>query len=417
MLILYLKKIFSATLEEKEVFSMYATLFSLLICLFILFNPFEKNVIPDAHLMGITLIVIASLFVLIQNFALAMAWSPLQKAERDLTPRILEIFKRDRLLRFVNFWLLFFPLISYAIAVDLLYLNLFNKTVLLAVWIVFLGVAIDLLSLFFKRVLDYLNPFAVIHHFRQVAQQSISREDEKELCEWIDALSEIAIKSEHRSSTSLANQAIGEFPPIMENYFQSAKSIGHEKLDKVNYTLYYLLQRLELIFQKALSLRLEPICRYVINTTGKIIVLAAKYDITLTNPPIHFLGQFSLAAQKEKMGDIGDYASCVLIEVAKKILTEVDVTYLEIRDTFFALISQLEEISKETFRQNRNVSMPVLNQPFGELRALFQTAAMEKHQDTPIILQDIGRVTGEFDALGMVLRTVPPIPKTEEESG
>lgn len=396
---------------------MYATLFSILICLFILFNPFAKNVIPDAQLMGIALIVIASLFVLIQNYALAMSWSPLQKAERDFTPRILQIFKRDRILRFVHFWLLFFPLISYAIAVDLLYLNMFPKIVLLAVWIVFLGISIDLLSLFFKRVLDYLNPFAVIAQFRKVSVESIGREDEKELCSWIDALAEIAIKSEQRFSTSLATEAIGEFPPIMETYFQSAKSIGHEKLDKVNFTLYFLLQRLELIYRKALELRLEPICRYVINTVGKIIVLAAKYDITIANPPIHFLEEFALAAQKAKMGDIGDYASCVLIEVAKKILTEVDITYLEIRDAFFAIINALEEISKESFRQDKNISMQVLNQPLRELKSLFQTEALQKHQDTAIIQQDIDRVTGEFDALGMVMRTVPPIPKVEEEKG
>jgi hypothetical protein len=394
---------------------MYATLFSLLICFFIIFNPFETNVIPDAQLVGISLIVIASLFVLIQNFALAMAWNPLQNAEKEFTPRIIEVFKRDRLLRFIHFWLLFFPLISYAIAIDLLYLNLFNKIVLLAVWIVFLGIAIDLLSLFFKRILEYINPVSVINQMVNASRQSILQEDEGGLCQWIDALSEVAIKAGQRSSPSLANQALSQLPSILENYFQSAKSIGHQKLDKANYILYYLLQRLEMIFHKALEHRLEPICRFAINIAGKITLLAAKYDITLMTLPLRYLGEFALAGQKAKMGDIGDYAACVLLEVAKKILAEVDVTYLEIRDPFFALISQLEEISKEAFRQDRNINIQVLNQPFGELKALFQTEPLAKHQDTPIILQDIDRVTGEFDALGMVLRTVPPIPKTEEE--
>ena len=105
----------------------------------------------------------------------------------------------------------------------------------------------------------------------------------------------------------------------------------------------------------------------------------------------------------------------LLLEVAKKILTEVNITYLEIRDTFFTLISQLEDISKETFRQNRDIDAG-LEYPLLELRALFEPRRWPKHGDTLVILKTLGRVTGEFDALGMVLRTVPPIPKTEEEA-
>ena len=54
-------------------------------------------------------------------------------------------------------------------------------------------------------------------------------------------------------------------------------------------------------------------------------------------------------------------------------------------------------------------------QPFKDLRALFQSEKAKDHQDTPVILQNIDRVLGEFEALQMVMSTIPPIPNISEE--
>ncbi len=400
---------------------MYATLFSILVFLFLIFNPYETEVVPDSNMMGITLIIVASLFVLVWNFSLAMAWSPLQKAERDFTPRIMQLFKRDRHVRFINFWLLFFPLLSYVIAIDLMYLNIFDKSIVLAVWIILLGISIDVLIHFLKRILGYLNPFSVISYFVQQATESIQKDDEAELCHWIDALAEMSIKAVLRSSTSLANHSLSQMPTIADNYLKSRKSIAHqgaspdEVSDKVSYVLFYLMQRLELVNNKAVESHLDPVCSHLINVLGKITVHAAEYDVSVMSYPLQYVGKCTKSAQDGGMLAIADHASCTLISVAKTVITDVDITYQELKVPFFTLISQLEEIAKEAFRQDKETSIKYLTQPFLDLKEVMELEQIVKHQDRPMIMQDIDRVLGEFQALDMVMRTVPPIPEVREE--
>jgi hypothetical protein len=47
-------------------------------------------------------------------------------------------------------------------------------------------------------------------------------------------------------------------------------------------------------------------------------------------------------------------------------------------------------------------------QPFKELEELFQSDKMRAHADAPVILQNIKRVLGEFEALQAVMSAMPP---------
>jgi hypothetical protein len=146
---------------------------------------------------------------------------------------------------------------------------------------------------------------------------------------------------------------------------------------------------------------------------GKLSIAAAKYDVSLASAPLRFLGKFAKKAQEEGFEETTLTASCVFSEVSKTILKEIDISYYEIKDPFLSIINGLESLTKAEFKKDKNTSIPMLMAPFKELKALFEQGKAKEHQDTPIIVQNIDRVLGEFEALQLVMNTIPAIPSTE----
>lgn len=359
-----------------------------------------------------------------QWLILALALSPLQKAEQNLTPRLLEMFKKDHHFRYVNFWLVIFALASYGAALDFIFLGLLKKNIVLAIWIILLGISIDLINHLFKRISGYFNPFVVVELFAHEAKESIQDEREIDLCGWIDALTEVSLKAIQRSSVSLSNKCIDEIQMISKTFLESSKSISHHEqdsqtkalgiTDKVSYTLFYLFQRLEFINNTALEKRIETIGNSLIAALGKISIYAAKYDLSISSYPIHYLGKFAESWLQKNFLEVGVKATLTMLEVSKVIINEVDVTYSDLKDPFLSIISHLEEIAKETFRKDKKTSIQVLTQPFRDLKFLFNNEKVSSHQDTPVIIQNIDRVLAEFETLETVLKTMPPIPNIPE---
>ena len=79
------------------------------------------------------------------------------------------------------------------------------------------------------------------------------------------------------------------------------------------------------------------------------------------------------------------------------------------------LITQLHEITKEAFKQDKSINISMLTQPFRDMKAFFASEKLAQHQDTPVIVDRINQVIGEFDALEVILKTLPPIPQISEE--
>lgn len=400
---------------------MIGTLIAIIIALLLDFSSIGRETTPNLTAMGIIIVAAATLFLFLPSLAIAFSWSPLQKAEQNLTPHVIDLYLKDNHLRLLNIILLLFPLVSFAIAIDILFLDLVNKNVMLSAWIILLGISLDALRQLMRRISSYLDPFYVVTYFTHEANKSIQNDRQVDLCNWIDSLSEVAMRSVQRSSTSLCIQVNDELQHIFRLYLQSSKSISHRSVqdqktkalgieDWASYTLFFLLQRLEMINTKASEMRLEPICSNIVTVMGKIIIDAAKYDISMPGYPLHFIGKFAVAAQNKGLQDVGPKAVLTLLEVAKTILAEIDVTYAELQEPFFSLISQMNEITKEMFRQDKTLSIKLLTQPFHDLKDLFKSEKMANHQDTPAILQKIDGVLAEYDALENVMRAVPPIP-------
>lgn len=401
---------------------MIATLISVLISAWLYYSTLGSQATPNANAMASVLIVVATLMLFLPVLATTLIWSPLQQAEQRLTPRITDLFRKDFRLGVANAIMMLFAFISYASSIDFLFSGVLNKHLFLPLWLIFFGVSLDTLHYALKRIPAYLDPQFAVSEFSHEAERCVQEEREMELCQWIDSLSEVAIRAIQRSSLSLCNQICDELQKITRNFLHSSKSYGRQGedretkalgiQDKVSYTLFFILQRLEMIDLKAVEQRLEPVCSQLVNTAAKIVIASAQYDMSIAAYPLGFVGKFARNAQDNGIAEVGPKAICTFLEVARSLLTDIDVTYLELQDPFSTLIAQMNEISKEEFRQDKNISVKLLAQPFRELKELFTTAKMASHPDTPAILQMIDRILGEYDALETVMRTIPTIPET-----
>lgn len=399
---------------------MIGTIISLIFAIYLYFMMVARGVTADLPYVSYLLLAVGVLFVLIPPIVRTFMWSPLQNSEFHLSPHVTELYQKDINLSFTQIILLIFPLITFFFAIDLLVLHSIDRTILVPVWVLLLGISLDALYHMIKRSTSYLDPLSVVERFTRAARKNIQDEQELEFCNWIDALSEVGIRSIQRSSTSLCNHVSNEMQQLTRQFLESVKSISYQEQDKetkamgisdkITYTLFYVLQRLEIINNKAAEQKLEPVCSNVVTVVGKIIVAAAKLDVSLMTYPLPFFGRFVLTAQRHGMNEVGTKATCLLSEVAKLIIKDIDLTYAELQEPFFTLINQLSEITKEMFRQDKNINIQLLKQPFQDLKALFQQEKMAAHPDAGPIIQRIDAALAEYEALETVLRTLPPVP-------
>lgn len=404
---------------------MIGTVIAVVLALLLHFTNIGRDPLPNVPALGIILITVASLFLIIPTLAIALAWSPLQYAEQSLTPRVTELFRKDYRFKLILLILLLFPLLSFLFAIDLLFLDILNRNVVLPVWLVLFGISIDALYALLKRISAHLDPFQVVEFLGNDAHKNIQESNEIGVCNNIEAQSEIAIHAIQRASTSLCNEVLDSLQNTARIFFESYKSISHPATsdqdkkagisDTVSYTLFFLLQRLEMINEKAADLKLEPVSSKVITATGKIVIASAKYDMSMPSYPLQAMGKFAIISLRHGVLEVGPKAVSTFLAVARAIVTEIDITYAELQEPFLSLIGQLHEVTKEMFRQDKSINLKVLMQPFLDLKELFQSEKMAAHQDTPVIVNDIDRVLAEYGALAEVMRTMPAIPKTEIE--
>lgn len=405
---------------------MIGTLTSLILALLLLFSPFGQMLASSWDNIAVAILVAASLFIVLLPLIQAMSWSSLQKAEKLLTPRLFELKAQDKWLLFAKGWLVLFPVLSFAVALLGHALVAPARTIALSAWLFLLGVSLDAVQHFLNRVASYLNPYSVLDHFTHSAKTSIQNDRELELCDSADALSEMAIKSVQESGSALPMGVLGKMSEIFKRFMEASRSIAHPESDKetqalgindkISYTLFYFMQRLEMINRKAVDRHLEPVSSKVVTTLGNMTLQSAKLDISLASFPVQSLGKCAVEAQQNKMPEVGVKATITLVEVARTILQEIDVTYLELKDTYTSIVAEIKEIAQEAFKQDKSLSIPVLKQPLLQIRAFFTEDKMAAHTDTPVILDAVDRAVAEFDALELVLRTIPPIPRLHEET-
>ncbi len=394
-----------------------ATLFSLVIVLFLYFFPFSLEGIQGFNWIALALIIVPIPLLISEILIIAFAWIPLQKAEKNMTPRIMETFSNDKNFKLTHLLMAAFLFLSYFFALDILFLKKIEPNALIMIWTLALGITIDMKVHSMHRIMQFLDPFHVLDMYTQHAKTSVPNFHELELCKWIDAISEITIKAIERNSTTLAVEGMNSLGEIIKVFLESEKSIAHRDegeskevggADPISYTLFFMFQKLEMINEKALEGRLEPLCSDLMALLGKIAIYSSQFDISLVAFPVHYMGKFVQLAQEHKMQEVADRTTLTLLEVGKVIVQDKNLQYLEIRDVFLSIIHYMHEIAKETFRQDKTTNIKMLLLPFIQLKALFAAEPVSSHRDAQVIIQNVKNVIEEFSALESVMQTMPP---------
>jgi hypothetical protein len=397
---------------------MFGTIFSLVIAGLLFFFGNSLNSLNDISWLPIVMIGVPALFLIGQTFIILFSWIPLQKAEVSLTSHVVDTFNKDISLHITYIGMILFLFLSILMAIDYTVLKSLPNSQLIILWIILLGVAVDLKIGAVRRITKYLNPFEVVNMFANRADASIRNSNDLELCNWIDSLTETAIKAIDRKSTSLTIHSMNKLGEVIKKYLEAEKSLSHKEetekeqvgvSDPISFMLFFIFQRLEMINQRAIHERLEPICSDLMSLLGKIAVYATQFDVTLAGFPIHYMGKFAKQAQQHRLQEVAERASLTLVEVGKSILDDKNLQYLEIKDPFLSIISHMDNIAKETFRKNKETNIKLLVQPFRDLKTFFSVENVATHRDTPQILQSIDRVIEEFVTLETVMMSMPPI--------
>ena len=399
---------------------MLITLISLLIAIFMGYlTPVPIDF--DAHDISIVMLAGGTTILLCTILLYALVLIPLERLGTKLIPNVMDIVRKDKALHIGRIYLLLFALISYVcLAFVSRISNVHYQDWFFLGWIVLFGISLDVLRDSWHRLANFLNPSQSVSHIAHEAITAIQNDQDPLLWSSIDSLAEIGVSAVEKSKLALCTQTLQAFPPIIQSFLASSKSISHIYHDRTvqgtggdeaSYTIFYLLQRLEVINDRALRDRLETVCRQMIMSLGKIIVHCARYDLSMVAFPTHFLTKFGLKAQQHHFDEVAELTTSTLLEVAKTILTEIDVTYAELQDPFKSIINGLDAIAKGAFKKRKDTSIKVLAQPFLDLKAMFQTEKMISHRDTPAIVAEIDKVIEEYAVLEQVLQTMPPIPE------
>lgn len=369
------------------------------------------------ELLPFVFVVAGAAMLIALHLSHAFTLSSFQRAEDSLSPRIGELVRRDWTLFLANFFIGLFILISFILP---FFPTIYSQWVAIF-WSFFLAISLILLFLINKKNLEYINPFAIASKFSQQSKLCLKSRQTQECALWIDALSEIVVKALQRTSTTLANKVLKELEVLTADYLTLLKSVGGKNNEEMYYTLGYILERLDFIHSKAIQENLEPISNQIIIIFGKIAFYAAQYDPELAAIPLHFLAKCAKEAQAKGISEANLKASITLQELAKNILDDHEIREKGIRLPLLALINHLEDIAKTTFKTDKSTSILVLMQPFQDLKAILQSESYITNPDSEYIIRDLDRILGEFDALSMILKTVPNIPgfekKEEQEEG
>lgn len=389
------------------------------ITIVLLLELFSLAPVSVNHAMFIPLMISGGTAILLATFFFnTLILNSLAALEHGLVPNIMSLLIRDRPFYFSRMFLFIFPLLSYGFSI-LTFQQVNHEKWVFFIWLILFGMSLDVIRGSWLRIVNFLTPSFLVKHISQEAMKSIQKNADEALWYNIDSLSEIALSAVEKGKLALATQVLQTIPPILETFFESSKSISRENqdkqveqitgLDEASYTVFYLLQRLELINDKSLKNNLETLCRHMIMTMGKIVRDSAKFDLSMVSFPTHLLSKFGLQAQQHHFNEVAILTTSSLIEIAKTITLEIDLTYAELEEPFRSIINGLDALAKGTFKKDKSTNIDLLIQPFFEIKKMFETEKMAKHQDTPLVTKMLNQVIGEFQALKEILNGTPSI--------
>ncbi len=337
--------------------------------------------------------------ILITPLVKGLTLLPLQAASVETSSRAFHLMRRDvKAVVFSLIWISF-ALFSFFVA-------LYGANWLFALWFVWLGLSIDALYLHGITVTGYADPYQLLRTFQSQGKKAYADDRLTELCESIDSIGEISLKAVYQKSLPLSAEGVKGLERLADDYFQK-KPLGES--GSASTMLGFLLHRLKMVFDQAVEDRLEPLASQIILSTGKIALYVGRTDMEMTSLPLHFLEKFLDAADDYELHEVVVNSSIVLSEIAKSALEDDQLKGKEMAPLLMGLTEQMEKAAKETFREDKNIPMFILTDPFKEIKTM-----IESHDSPPAdaaaITSDLERILVEFQALESVLKSVPNIP-------
>lgn len=340
---------------------------------------------------------------------------PLTKMETWIGPTYL--LRASFGYRALKNWLFFFPWFSFLLPAAEIF-GWVSPSLLFMVWIVAFGAYLDALRWGWQWGEELLNPETMVRQLLHRAKWAIQNEKDEVLWSSLDGMGEVALKAVQQHKISLCSHAIDAFPSLVAIFFASSKSISRKPIDEeikketgsdeASYTLFYLLQRLQFIHQKAISLSMEAIGIHLIRALGKITVSCMQFDFTLVAPPLRFLSRFGVQAEKAGWEDASRLAVSTLLELAKKMVDDFDLRWSGLQEPFFALIQGLDDLARATFQRDRQTPISLLLSPFLSLQTLLRQERLASYAETPAIQAKLDTVITQFQTLEQLLRHPPP---------
>ena len=117
---------------------MIGTLVGLILGLLIAFVSIEKGVPQNMNSMTSLILFFPAAIICIYFFIYSWALPPLQKAEQNSTPRILDMFKKDPMLGFNHLGLISFPLLAICLGFDANSIHFVPFPYLVGIWLLLL---------------------------------------------------------------------------------------------------------------------------------------------------------------------------------------------------------------------------------------------------------------------------------------
>ncbi len=336
---------------------------------------------------------IIGLLILLQQMALR-SYTALQKS---VSSKIVDFLRQNRLKQLLE-------MLTLASALTCLVGIHYNE------WISVAGVILGLFCLWALSGIYWSesNPFHLLLGYEEKAGNAVAELDAAEVCTWIDGVHEIAYKSLENNSTPLTNAALNSELQIGRVFLSEAHTMD---LQKIGYVMFFLFERLESLFNRALERKLELICSQINTTYGKVALHALTTHPSFAGYSVTFAGKLAVKAVKDGLRDVGIKTGLMLIELSKSITNEISLDEYDLREPLLGVVKNLEEISKEIYRQEKSIPLEIIREPLLQLKTVLVASKSSEHPTVVLVIADTDRVLAEFQALEVILNTIPPIPE------
>ena len=403
---------------------MFGIVFAILGSLYIVFNPEVMGLLTSGKELTFSLIPVlltwaSTLFLFIAFIATFLAWNRLQAAEYTGIPRVQEIFIKDIFLETLLIALFALTFLSYLVAIFPSFETPNARLTYILVSLFIAGASFDLLVLYCRRLLQFGISDFLMHEMEKKCNQSSKRGNEKEAFVWLDTSFEVLAKTIHSKSMYLAHLALDSVQPMAESFIQgeatsiiqafntTQKGMFPSLLDRIKYLTLHITKRLEWAYTQTLKEELDPIAEEMIKTLARLDVYLAKNSPELAHLPLLTIKNSALAALRDGHEDLAVQASATLSELGKSFLTLSKDRNQSYRALVFIVLSQIEEISQELFKQNREINAALLMQPFAEIAEMLANPNYLSLIEREAILEELKRILNQFNALDLVMSKLP----------